>query len=323
MNAHQIRTLADDEKITEPGFYRISLERHHSQPCDGVSVTSGVLRKMEKHGPSKVWATHLLNPDRYETKRSDALRLGSAMAAFVEGGLDALNAEYQTIPADAPNRPTTAQLQALKEGRESKTARASIAFWSEVDRDGREIIKEAELELLAAMGLALSQDPAAAAVLGGEPEITMAAYDDRTKLWLLARPDNMKFDGTMSDYKKCNTNGAPFDGWFCDRRIEDHGYYSQMAFAADVFERLTGIWSDQSGLVFQEDTPPYDVILRGLSEEDLRFGQFLNNRAALRFRECLDADHWPGPGEVVGMFQMREERRISLLDQMQVSGVAP
>lgn len=320
---HQIRTLADDEKITEPGFYRISLERHHAQPCDGVSVTSGVLRKMEKHGPSKVWATHILNPDRYEMKRSDALRLGSAMAAFVEGGLDALNAEYQTIPADAPNRPTTAQLQALKEGRESKTARASIAFWSDVDRDGREIIKEAELELLAAMGLALSKDPAAAAVLGGEPEITMAAYDDRTKLWLLARPDNMKFDGTMSDYKKVNTGGRPFNKWFCDMRTEDHEYTMQLGFAADVFERLTGIWSDQAGLVFQEDEPPHDVILLPVLEEDLRFGQFLNNRAALRFRECLDAGHWPGPGEVITPFHRDDKRRERILEEMQMENKAP
>tara|TARA_R110000782_G_scaffold124934_2_gene216526 strand:+ start:1030 stop:1998 length:969 start_codon:yes stop_codon:yes gene_type:complete len=320
---YEIIDLPEGELITEPGFYRISLDRHHNQPCDGVSVTSGVLRKMNKHGPSKVWATHILNPNRHEPKRTDALRLGSAMAAFIEGGIDGLNAEYQTVAENAPNRPTKAQLQALKEGRASKTAIASIAFWEEVDRDGREVIKEHELELMAAMGLALSQDPAASAVLGGEPEITMTAYDERNKLWLLSRPDNMNFQGLMSDYKKVNTQGAPFDGYFCDRRIEDHGYYCQMAFAADVFERLTGVWSDQSGLIFQEDTAPYDCILRGLSEEDLRFGQFLNNQAARQFRECLDANHWPGPGEVVGMFHMREERRLALLEQMQTAGLAP
>ncbi len=320
---HEIRTLADGELITEPGFYRISLERHHSQPCDGVSVTSGVLRRMEKHGPSKVWATHLLNPDRYDPKRSDALRLGSAMAAFVEGGLDALHADFQTVPENAPNRPTKAQLQALKEGRESKTARASIAFWAEVDLDGREVIKEQELELLAAMGLALARDPAAAAVLGGEPEITMAAYDERTKLWFLSRPDNMKFDGTMSDYKKVNTGGRPFNQWFCGMRVEDHEYTMQMGFAADVFERLAGIWSDQVGLVFQEDEPPHDTILMPILDEDLRFGQFLNNRAAMRFRECLDANHWPGPGEVITAFHRDEKRRERILEEMQQENTAP
>ena len=321
--AHEIKTLKPGQLITEPGFYRIPLDVHHSQCCDGPSVTSGVLRKMEKHGPSKVWATHVLNPDRYEPKRTDALRLGSAMAAFVEGGLDALNAEYQTIPENAPPRPTKPQLQALKEGRESSKARASIAFWSEVDRDGREVITEKELELLAAMGLALSKAPAAAAVLGGEPEITMAAYDDRTKLWMLARPDNMKFDGTMSDYKKINAGGRPFNQWLCSQRTEDHEYTMQLGFAADVFERLTGIWSDQAGLVFQEDEPPHDVILMPVLEEDLRFGQFLNQRAMTRFRECLDAQHWPGPGEVITPFHRDEKRRERILEEMQIEGKAP
>lgn len=320
---HAIRTLAPGELITEDGFYSIPLERHHNQPCDGVSVTSGVLRKIHKHGPSKVWATHVLNPNRYEPKRTDALRLGSAMAALVEGGLDALNAEYQTVADNAPKRPTKAQLQALKEGRETKTARASIAFWAEVDRDGRGVVKEHELELMAAMGLALAADPGANSVLGGEPEITMAAYDPRTKLWLLSRPDNMKFDGTMSDYKKVNTGGRPFDQYFCDSRVDDHGYDAQMGFAADVFERITGIWSNQAGLVFQEDEPPHDVILMPIPNEDLRIGQFHNDQAAMRFRECLDANKWPGPGEVIRPYHRNDKARERILENMQMAGAAP
>lgn len=320
---HEIRTLGEGEVITENGFYKIPLEVHHNQPCDGPSVTSGVLRRMNQHGPSKVWATHVLNPDRVEPKRTDALRLGSAMAAFVEGGLDALNAEYQTVPENAPNRPTTVQLRALKEGRASKGAIASIAFWEDIDRDGREVISEKELELMAAMGLALAKDPAASAVLGGEPEITMAAYDEQSKLWLLSRPDNMRFDGLMSDYKKVNTGGRAFNHFFCSSRVDDHGYDAQMGFASDVFERLTGIWSDQAGLVFQEDEAPYDSILLPIPEEDLRIGQFYNHQATLRFRECLDADHWPGPGEVIMPYHRNTKRRERALEEMQTAGVAP
>lgn len=318
-----IRTLADDEKITEPGFYEISLERHHSQPCDGVSVTSGVLRKMELHSPSKVWATHQLNPNRYEENRSDALRLGSAMAAFVEGGIDGLRQHYQVLPDNRPDRPTRAQFNALKEGRESAKARASIAFWSDVARDPREYVTEAEFEQIAAMGLALARDPAASAVLGGVPEVTMAAYDEATRLWFLARPDNVHFDGAVSDYKRISTQGNPFTTSLVDRRIEQHGYDAQMAFACEVFERLTGIWSDQAGLVFQEDTPPYDVILRPIPEEDLRIGQFLNRHAATRFRECLDMNHWPGPGEHIAPFNRNEKARERLLERMQTAGAAP
>lgn len=318
-----IRTLAEGELITENGFYSMPLEQHHSQPCDGVSVTSGILRKMELHGPSKVWATHQLNPDRYEEARSDALRLGSAMAAFIEGGLDELNNLYQVLPDNRPQRPTKAQLTAVKEGRGSSTANRSIAFWREIDSDPRENISPSELELIAAMGLALSKDPAAAAVLGGEPEITMAVFDERTQLWFLARPDNVHADGSLSDYKKVSTQGRPFNGFLVDRRVEDHEYSMQMGFAAECFEALTGIWSDQCGLVFQEDTPPHDCILRPIPEEDLRIGQFLNRQSAIRFRECLDSGHWPGPGENIQPFHRNTEARERLLERMQLGATAP
>lgn len=318
-----IRTLGPDEKITEPGFYRMPLEQHHNQPCDGVSVTSGVLRTMELHGPSKVWATHVLNPDRYEAKSTKALRLGSAMAAFIEGGLDELHRMFQVLPEDAPRRPTPQQLQAIKEGRGSATANRSVAFWREIDSDPRDVINEADLTMIAEMGLALSRDPGAAAVLGGEPEITMATFDERTQLWFLARPDNVHADGNLSDYKKVSTQGRPFRHYIVDRRTEDHGYDMQMAFAAEVFEALTGIWSDQCGLVFQEDTPPYDVILSPIPEEDLRIGQFLNRQAAIRFRECLDSGKWPGPGETVMAFNRSKDARERLIERMQSAGVSP
>ncbi|MBL4898099.1 MAG: PD-(D/E)XK nuclease-like domain-containing protein [Colwellia sp.] len=318
-----IRTLPEGEKITDPGFYNISLDRHHHQPCDGVSVTSGVLRTMEKHGPSKVWATHALNPNRYERKQTDALRLGSAMAAFIEGGLGELGKMYQVLPEDRPQRATSQQLTAIKEGRGSKTANRSIAFWREIDSDPRDNISQTELTLIAEMGLALSNDPSTGAVLGGVPEITMAHFDERTQLWFLARPDNVHPDGSLSDYKKVSTQGRPFTPYLIDGRVEDHGYDMQMGFAAECFEALTGVWSDQCGLVFQEDTAPYDAILRPIPEEDLRIGQFLNRQAAIRFRECLDADHWPGPGEHIAPFHRREDARVALLERMQTAGVAP
>ncbi len=319
----EIRTIADGELISEPGFYNIPLDQHHAQPCDGVSVTSGVLRRMELHGPSKTWATHLLNPERYEVARSDALRLGSAMAAFVEGGLDELNKLYQVLPDYKPNRPTKAQLLAVKEGRGSDKANHSIAFWREIDTDPRENISETELNLIAEMGVALSKDPAACAVVGGVPEVTMATFDEATQLWFLARPDNVHFDGSMSDYKKISTQGSPFTGSLIDRRIEKHEYSMQMGFAAEVFEDLTSIWSDQCGLVFQEDTPPYDVILRPVLEEDLQIGKWLNRQAAIRFRECLDANHWPKPGETITAFHRNPEARERLLERMQTGAAAP
>lgn len=173
------------------------------------------------------------------------------------------------------------------------------------------------------MGEALARDPAAAAVMGGLPEITMAYRDDRTGLWVLSRPDTVSFDGAVSDYKKVSTQGRPFTHRLVDARISQHGYHQQMALAADALEVLTGNRPETVGLVFQCDKPPYHVVLRGVGEEALSIGRFQNNRALIRFAECLESGRWPGPGEDVAEYQMHPAMRERLLEEMQQWGTAP
>lgn len=319
----EIRTLADDEKITEPGFYNITLDRHHAQPCDGPSVTSGVLRKMELATPADVWAFSLLNPDRWIQEDKTALRLGRAMAAYVEGGMDAVAQHFVVLPADKPNKPTAAQIKAKEEGRATEAGLRSIEFWEAIDKDPRDPLTEAEQTMIENMGKVLAKDPAACAVMGGIPEVTMAVQDDRTGLWLLARPDTVSFDGMMSDYKKMNTQGRPFNHRVVDNRITEHSYDQQMAFAAEVFEALTGNWPGVVGIVAQWDAPPHHVILREILEEDLSIARWRNRQAIDRFHECLTSGYWPGPGDDVGAYQRPEWQRTMLLERMQIAGTAP
>lgn len=318
-----IRDLAPDQKITEPGFYRMSLDRHHGQPCDGPSVTSGVLRKMELETPADVWAFHQLNPDRWPSEDKPALRMGRAMAAFIEGGEEAVLKEFLLLPADKPRRPTPQQIQAYVRNESTETGKASVEFWNAVDADPRDEITQADFDLIVTMGRVLAADPAASAVMGGEPEITMAVQDDETGLWLLSRPDNVAFDGTLADYKKVNTQGRPFNYRVVDNRITQHAYSMQMAFAAHVYERLTGEWPTSVGLVFQWDQPPHHVILREIAEEDLKMDQFRNRRAIRNFAHCLKTGHWWGPGEDVGVYQRPTWQRDQILSEMQQAGVAP
>lgn len=319
----EIRTLGPDEKITEPGFYNISLERHHSQPCDGPSVTSGVLRQMELATPADVWAFSLLNPDRWIKPQTTALRLGRAMAAYVEGGMDEVAKHFCVLPADKPNKPTAAQLKAHEEGRATEVALRSIEFWKAVAADPRDPLTDAEQTMIEDMGKVLALDPAACAVMGGLPEITMAYQDDQTGLWLLSRPDTVNFDGTVTDYKKINTQGRPFSYRTVDNRITDHGYDMQLAFGAEVFESLTEQWPTMAGIIAQWDARPHHVILREISEEDLRIGQFRNRRAIARFAECLASNHWPGPGDDVGAYQRPTWQRDMLLNEMNTENEAP
>jgi len=321
LSATEIRTLGPDEKITEPGFYAIPIDRHHDQPCDGPSVTSGVLRKMELQTPADVWAFSKLNPNRWPEKDSDALRTGRAMAAYIEGGPEELERHFWVLPKNKPNRPTAAQLKAYEDGKASEAGARSVEFWRAVEDDPRDVITEAQWETICDMGKVLAADPAASAALGGMPEITMAWFDEKTDLWVLSRPDQVSFSGMLSDYKKINTQGRPFDHRVVDRRITDHGYNMQMALAAEAFQHLTGQWPDQVGIVAQWDAPPHHVILREILEEHLRMGVFQNQRARMRFRECLDLGHWPGPGEDVAAYQMPEWMSERLTEDMSAAGV--
>lgn len=318
----EIRTLADNEMITENGFYNITLDRHHSQPCDGPSVTSGVLRKMELATPADVWAFSLLNPDRWVQEDKTALRLGRAMAAYIEDGMDEVSKHFAVLPADKPNKPTAQQLVAYEEGRATDAGKRSVEFWQKQALDLRDQITDAEQKMIENMGKVLAADPMASAVMGGIPEITMAYRDDLTGLWLLARPDTVNFDGTVTDFKKVNTQGRPFNYRVIDNRITEHGYDMQLAFAAEVFEALTGSWPTSAGIIAQWDAPPHHVILREISEEDLRFGQFRNRRAIARFAECLASGHWPGPGDDVAAYMRPEWQRKQLLEEMQVAGTS-
>lgn len=319
----QIRLLGPDEKIREPGFYSIPLSRHHGQPCEGISVTSGVLRTMELETPADVWAFHLLNPKRWEKKETEALRLGVAMALYVEGGALRVLEGFKIHPEERPKRPLPSQIRAYDEGRASDAAIASVEYWRKVDADPHDYLDQSQFDEIIAMGAVLDHDPAAKAVMNGIPEVTMAWQDERTGLWVLSRPDTINFDGVVTDYKRIAPGASIFNTQLVDRRIEEQGYDMQIALGCEAMERLLGEWPSAAGIIAQSADAPYHVILRSINEEDLRIAQWRNRRALDRFHECLTSGHWPGPGEVVGAFQMRKERRERLLEEMNIAGAAP
>ena len=323
MSAFEIKRLAKGEKISTPGFYDISLDVHHSQCCDGPSVTSGILRRMELSTPADVFAFHALNPYRWEKPQTTALRLGRAMADFVQGGMEAVAEHFIVLPADKPRKPTDAQIAAYDAGKATDAGRLSVEFWRKVEADPRDPLTEAEQTMIENMGKVLAKDPAACAVMGGIPEVTMAWRDDRTGLWILSRPDTVSFDGALSDYKKVSTQGNPFNHRLVDRRIEQHGYHQQMALAVEGFEMLMNDTPTSVGLVFQSDAAPHHVILREISEEGVGIGKFQNRRAIDRFHECLTSGHWPGPGDDVGAWMPSDWFWKKITEEMQIAGVSP
>lgn len=319
----EVRILGPDQIITEPGFYNLPLSRHHNQPCDGPSVTSGVLRQMELGTPSDVWAFSRLNPDRWERPETAALRMGVAMALFVEGGPERVLEGFSVHPEDKPRKPTAAQTDAYDKGKATDAGKASVEYWRAVDGEPGGFLTSTEFDLILTMGRVLAADPAATAVMGGLPEVTMAWQDDETGLWLLSRPDTVSFDGAVTDYKKMNTQGEPFSHRIVDQRITKHGYDMQIAFAAEGFQYLTNEWPGVAGIVAQSDAAPHHVILREIGMDDLLLAKWRNRRSIRLIQECLASGHWPGPGDDVGAYQRPEWQRLMLLEQMQIAGVSP
>lgn len=341
---HEIRTLGDDEVISEPGFYAIDIERHHNQPCDDFSVTSGVLRRVELYSPEEMWATHSTNPEADEKKDTDALRLGRVMAAFHEHGEDGMDKiiritdpspptmstvaemiDFANSGAELikgpPNKPTMDQIIKYVEGKATPAALRSIEYWQDMEADPRIKISQKEWDLIRDMGNALAEDPIASAVMGGIPEVSMAWKDAVTGIWCLARPDTVNFSGLTTDYKKMSPQGGRFDKFMVDQRITQHGYDMQGAFACEGFQVLTQNWPG-FGIIAQKDVKPYSVILQEIADEDLEIGMFRNHRALRTIKKCRDEGHWPGPGEDTGVYKRPEWQRDRLRDDMAKAGVA-
>jgi hypothetical protein len=308
-----IRTLAEGEKISEPGLYQIPLEVHHGQPCVGKSVTSSVIRRAELYSLADVWAFSPWNPHRFPDKDSDAKSEGRGMAYLVEGGIDLLMEHFRVLPEDAPRRPTKPQIEAFeKKGVWSDAAKEGAEFWEKWDSDPRETLDSDQWTKLVFMGEVLSRNDAASAALGGLPEVSIAWQDAKTGLWILSRPDNVNFDGTVADYKKMSSQGKPFTHHLVDRRITEHGYDMQMALAAEGMEQVGLGWPSSAFIVAQLDSPPYHVIARPIEEDILRLAQWRNRRSLDAIARCLETGYWPGPGDDVGAYQMPDKLRERL-----------
>lgn len=310
MTSTDVATLADDQEITEPGFYRCSLDRHHSQPCDGVSVTSSVLRTIEIETPADVWWFHMLNPDRYPPKEAVKFSEGRAMHSWVEGGEAVLRRDFIILPPDTPSRPTEAQWNAAKPSPPSVKA---MEFWTKIrarqESTGRDILTDTQFKKIRDMGEALARDETATAVIGGEPEITMAWRDEETELWALSRLDNMTFDGLLSDYKKVSAMGRPFNSRLVHRRITDYGYFMQLALGAEGYHVLTGNWPTDCALVFQMDQPPHHCITAPIGQDELYWGMCANHQAMRTFRDCMASGYWPGPGDDLTTYSFSDWQR--------------
>lgn len=293
-----IRTLADDEQISEPGAYRCSMDLYHSQRiCPGVSISSSGIRTVTKASPHAFWKTSDLNPKRYPKKDpGDGMILGSGAHCLILGD-EVFSEKFIYVPADAPQLPTATQIAAFeRDGEWSENAAPRAKFWTDFDvrAEGRMLITAEQVQKITYMAENLAASPDAVQALTSQlTEISMIWQDDQTDLWIKSRPDCIPTNGyDFGDLKTFAPKGGDVV-LAAQRATTEMAYAQQMALAVEGAERVFGTTAKTAMLVFVQSTEPYEVVTVPIDEEALYWARVLNRDAIDKIAHGLETGEWP------------------------------
>lgn len=321
-----IRTLAADDRVTEPGAYRMPMSLYHSQCCPDVSVSSTGIRKAALQSPLAFWKTSDLNPHRYPPKPdSEAFILGKAAHCLILGD-EVFADNFIYVPEDAPRRPTSTQIAAFERtGAWSDAAREGAEFWTQFDAEaeGRLFLTAEQVTRIGYMAENLQALPEAReALIGDLTEISMIWQDEITGLWIKSRPDCIPSNGFDFGDLKTFSPKSPDLILSAQRSITDFGYAVQMAMAVEGAERIFGTTATRCALIFTQTTEPYEAIPIMLDEDSIYWGRVLFRDGLTKIAHGLETGEWPGRarGFVNYSFPPSMQHRFG---EMQLNGELP
>lgn len=258
--------------IDGPGVYDIPEHVYHADPVPGRSLSSTGARRLVPPSCPAIFRHEQLNPPA-PRKVWD---IGTAAHKLV------LGSGPELVRIDADEWRTNA-------------IKAEVA---EVRARGAVPLKPAEYEQVHAMADAIRQHRVAGALFDGgygHPEQTLIWQDEHTGVWCRARLDWLPNPTggrlIIPDYKTC-LSAAPAS---IQRSVFDHGYHQQDAWYR-AGARALGLADDNAAFifVFQAKTAPYLVTVVQLDENTQRIAEERNRRALEVYRDCVEADYWPG-----------------------------
>lgn len=159
----------------------------------------------------------------------------------------------------------------------------------------RTILLDTEYDEAIAFKDAVRQDPVAMKYLAvGRPELAMTWADSETGIACVGRIDwETKVDKhpAVVDLKSARDVS---ETWF-SRDAARLDYHLQLAFYSDGYEAITGK-APRMVVVAVESTEPYDSVTYIVPEEVLEVGRDAYRELLVRYKQCTDADEWPGQG---------------------------
>lgn len=224
------------------------------------------------------------------TPPTESMLLGTAVhAAILEP--DVFHSGYVTAPADAPKRPTSAQLGAKNP---SDKTLAAIAFWQRFDaeNEGKVVLDTEDATKVQHMVSAVKNHEAAAFLLqAGKSESSIfwldKTYDDEG-VPCKARFDWLRDDKICVDLKTC-LDASP-EGF--GRAVASLSYHVQAAHywsgCEHVFNESPRSWV----WVAVESVAPYGVGVYVAEPNHLLAGMRLQRAAMERYRHGLKTGYW-------------------------------
>lgn len=245
--------------------------------------------------PYHYWAKYL-NPDRPAEAPKKHFVVGSITNdVLLQAHL--LDEQYVIVPADAPRRPTSAQLNAKKPSDETV---AAIEWWDNFNEKvgGRTVVEADDYDRACRMRDAVHAHPAARVLLKqGIAEKTLYFEEPETGAKCKCRPD---FIGVMPNNEHMlidlkTTSDASPDSF--GRSALSWRYHVQAAFYSEGFYYATGNFPQIFGFVVVEKEYPFAVACYYADERTLELGHNAYMKNLQTYLDCLQSGVWPGYSE--------------------------
>lgn len=266
--------------ITEPGAYPdIDGELYHqTELCPEPSTSSTGLKILDTKSPAHFWAQHPANPNKVTRPDKRHFRIGRALhdLLLVNGSIPA---NYHLVPDGFNPAHTRVWAEYIKPYREAVA-------------NGMTVLETGEFKTIQRMAEAVSKDELANALLtAGTPEMTLAARDPLTGVWMRAKPDVLPTAMEIVPDVKTAIDASPE---VYENAASRNGVFQSAAHYLDLIDLVFGEAKRRFVLITVEKTYPHCVVIDHLDDGDINEARMLNRRALNIFDRCLKTGVWPG-----------------------------
>jgi len=268
--------------ITQPGEYPdIDGETYHRvEVCDAPSISASGLKIISSQSAYHYWWQSPLNPQRPAQPQKQHFNVGKGVHDLLLLQ-DLFPKNYFILPEGFDAR--------LKKWADAKDERA------EAIKSGVPVLSFDQYRMVYAMADQVERnDLAKALIVSGVPEMTLAAKDPVTGVWIRSKPDILPDTKDIIPDIKTAASAHPDE---FEKAATKFGYFKSAAHYMDIIDLIYGEpvgMKRRFVLIVVESTPPHLVQIYHLDDEAIQMGRMVNRQALNTFAECLSTGIWPG-----------------------------